>query len=206
MFCIACGAQARGSHVQCQSCGAILVARLLTTPGLLSATDSTGPRTRLTTARGRFRIADFNARLGGHLTDAILALTVLGIVWVVYFADYRLGFNRTLEAVGAMLAFGLFWTLNATGWSPGKRAVGIRVIAHHGGRPGVLRGLVRTIGAVVSAAPLGAGYLWAAWDGSRRTWHDRLAGTHVVWVEQDMNRPPPVGLRSHRDLWLGPRP
>ena len=33
---------------------------------------------------------------------------------------------------------------------------------------------------IVSTIPLGLGYLWAAWDPQKQTWHDKLARTFVV--------------------------
>ncbi|WP_077033563.1 RDD family protein [Pelomonas sp. KK5] len=73
-----------------------------------------------------------------------------------------------------------FWSWQGT--TPGKAAAGLRVVdADTGERPGPLRSLLRGLGYIVSALPLGLGFLWAKFDGGGRAWHDRLAGTRVVY-------------------------
>ncbi|MGD8855688.1 MAG: RDD family protein [Chloroflexota bacterium] len=74
----------------------------------------------------------------------------------------------------------LFWLL--TGQTPGKSFVGLRVVSVDG-RP--LRGrqaLRRLVGYWLSALPLFAGFLWVLIDDERRGWHDRFAGTQVVYA------------------------
>jgi uncharacterized RDD family membrane protein YckC len=39
---------------------------------------------------------------------------------------------------------------------------------------------IRMLGMIVSALPLGLGFLWCAWSDDRLTWHDNIAGTEVV--------------------------
>jgi len=46
-------------------------------------------------------------------------------------------------------------------------------------------GVVRGVASVVSIAFLGLGWIWAAWDEKRQSWHDRAAGTYVVRDESD---------------------
>jgi len=90
------------------------------------------------------------------------------------------------------------WLFNALGWSPGRHGYGVRLVTDEGRAPGVRRGLVRTAGAVVSAAPLGLGFLWAAWDGEKRTWHDKLAGNLRHQGESPGSRERGLGSRTPR--------
>lgn len=78
----------------------------------------------------------------------------------------------------------IYWSVcNTLGTSIGKRVAGIRIAGPRGGRPGVARGLLRTMTALVLSGPvLGLGYLWAFWQPRRRMWHDMIAGTYVVRV------------------------
>ncbi len=70
----------------------------------------------------------------------------------------------------------------------GKRIVGIRIVRAGGDdSPGWGVGFIRTAMAMVSGAALWVGYLWAAWDGDGKTWHDKVAGTAVV--KKGLNRP-----------------
>ncbi len=71
-----------------------------------------------------------------------------------------------------------------TGWlgqTIGKMALQIEVVADGHASVGIGRAAVRLLGAVLSLAPVGLGFLWAFF-GDRRTWHDRLTGTRVVQV------------------------
>ena len=69
------------------------------------------------------------------------------------------------------------------GKTPGKALLGLAVVTDDGGRPGFLRSLARFGGYLLSAIPLGAGFLWILVDDDRRAWHDHLAGTWVVHAE-----------------------
>ncbi|PYJ14581.1 MAG: RDD family protein, partial [Verrucomicrobia bacterium] len=39
---------------------------------------------------------------------------------------------------------------------------------------------LRSLGTVVSVAPLGLGFLWIIWSREKRGWHDFLARTWVI--------------------------
>jgi len=74
--------------------------------------------------------------------------------------------------------YNLVW--NTLGWSPGKRMLRMRTVDAAGNAPGPRRGLVRTLGSILSSSFFGLGYVWAVWDREHRTWHDRIAKTYVV--------------------------
>ncbi|PIP08224.1 MAG: hypothetical protein COX51_04865, partial [Syntrophobacteraceae bacterium CG23_combo_of_CG06-09_8_20_14_all_50_8] len=50
---------------------------------------------------------------------------------------------------------------------------------------------LRWIGYFISALPLYIGFLWVAFDGKKQGWHDKLAGTVVILVNNDEHRMPP---------------
>ncbi|MCY4147728.1 MAG: RDD family protein [Chloroflexi bacterium] len=72
-----------------------------------------------------------------------------------------------------------FWT-RRNGQTPGKFALGIRVVKADGTPIGDVDAVIRAIGYQVSAALFGLGYLWALVDRNNQTWHDKLARTYVV--------------------------
>jgi len=75
------------------------------------------------------------------------------------------------------LYFALFWGVR--GATPGKQLLGLAVEGRDGSYPiGLPRALVRVFGYLLSALPLGAGFLMIAFGG--RGLHDHLAGTRVV--------------------------
>lgn len=93
--------------------------------------------------------------------------------------EYEEALTR-VQALGLIYQLGYYWLWNAKGWSPGKRALGLRIVRADGSPPGLGAGLARTLGSVASMLSLGAGYLWAVRDAQRQTWHDKIAHTYVV--------------------------
>jgi uncharacterized RDD family membrane protein YckC len=69
------------------------------------------------------------------------------------------------------------------GATPGKRLLGLAVVAEDGSEPiGLSRAVVRVLGYLLSGLTLGIGFLMIAFGGSGL--HDRLAGTRVVRRER----------------------
>lgn len=73
----------------------------------------------------------------------------------------------------------LFWVIS--GQTLGKRLMGLRVAQMDGSRMTFWRGTVRLIGYWISAIPFLLGFLWVLVDNQRRGWHDRMAGTCVIY-------------------------
>lgn len=135
--------------------------------------------------------AGFASRLTAFVTDAVVfgishaliswtTAQILTLLVNPRFAE-RLG-PWVVAVSGSVLAIAYFvvsWS--AFGRTPGKALLGLAVTTPGGGRPGVLRSLLRLLGYTLSAIPLGAGFLWVLVDDDRRGWHDYLAGTFVVY-------------------------
>ena len=64
--------------------------------------------------------------------------------------------------------------------TPGFPLFGLRVVDPYGDPPGLLRATVRSLGYFASAATLGLGFVWSAFDREKRALHDRIAGTFVA--------------------------
>ncbi|MCK1796212.1 RDD family protein [Streptomyces sp. XM4193] len=77
--------------------------------------------------------------------------------------------NWTLVVFGVMT----FLTVGTLGFTPGKRVLGLRVIALNGGRLTVPRVLVRTVLLLLVIPPL-------VWDRDGRGLHDRISGAVQV--------------------------
>jgi uncharacterized RDD family membrane protein YckC len=87
-----------------------------------------------------------------------------------------------LNLIGALVVL-LFWAERQG--TPGKLVLGLRIVdAETGGTPTIGRLVVRYVGYLVSALPLGLGYLWVLWDPRRQGWHDKMAGTLVIREER----------------------
>jgi len=129
-------------------------------------------------------------RLTAFAIDAvILSLTLAFATWLLQVAAQAAHrFAPPVDLPALLLTCGPlvvivylvgFW--RAFGQTPGKWVMGIRVVALGGGRVGILRGLVRVFGYLISAAPLYLGFVWILGP-LRRGWHDHMAGTEVVYV------------------------
>ncbi len=73
-----------------------------------------------------------------------------------------------------------FWLL--IGQTPGKALLGVRVVGCDGRKLSFFRALLRYTGYMLSALPLGAGFFWILIDDRRQGFHDRLAGTCVIYT------------------------
>ncbi|SFD89707.1 RDD family protein [Paracidovorax konjaci] len=129
----------------------------------------------------------FWARVGATLIDTVLLLVVtvpllLAIYGRAYFESERLLMGPAdflISWVLPAVAVVLFWISRQA--TPGKMAIGARVVDAATGRPLTPRQSVgRYLGYFVSSVPLGLGLLWVAFDGRKQGWHDKLAGTVVV--------------------------
>jgi uncharacterized RDD family membrane protein YckC len=86
-------------------------------------------------------------------------------------------FGLTLPAV--LLTYcAAFWSL--IGRTPGMFLLGVRVVTADGGDPGIGRSIIRALGYLVSAILL-LGFAWIAVDRRRQGFHDKLAGTFVIY-------------------------
>ena len=90
-----------------------------------------------------------------------------------------------LGRFGSFLLTGAYYTYCwvTYGATPGKRALGLKVIDQAGGSLTWGQAIGRYLGTLLSATILGIGFLMAAFDDQKRTLHDRLAGTRVIKVD-----------------------
>jgi uncharacterized RDD family membrane protein YckC len=120
--------------------------------------------------------ASFGLRLVAVIIDGI----ILGVVNLVLIGiTGRAGG----QGLGTLLSLGYFTYFegSTSGQTPGKRAMGIRVIDYQtGGALGYGKALLRWVCRILSAIPCALGYLWMLWDKERQTWHDKIAQSVVV--------------------------
>ena len=77
------------------------------------------------------------------------------------------------------LYFGWLWS--TSGQSLGMRVANIRVVRRDGSRLSLVRaGLRGTLGYWISGLVFGLGFIWAAFDGRKEAWHDKLFDTSVL--------------------------
>ncbi|MEW5934967.1 MAG: RDD family protein [Bacillota bacterium] len=146
--------------------------------------------------------ASFWRRVAATLIDSLVVNVgtfVLGSV--VGAAGFSAGMTEEGASAAAFVlgvlfspAYSVLFT-GLVGQTPGKMAVGIRVVLADGRVPGVGRAFLReVVGKFLSGLVLCVGYLWMLWDAERQCWHDKLAGTRVVRVAQAAPVSPAAGV------------
>ncbi len=212
-FCSNCGRAHIEGQRFCEQCGVLLPGAA---PGPAPPAYASAPRwTRRTAdARGRayspgrlaghWEFASFGQRFGAAWVDAVVVLT-LGAV--LDRAETALLDQTFISPFFALL---YSWAGNSYGKTVGKAVLGIEVVNHAWGRPGLGRGLIREFVSFISAFVVGLGYLSVLWDEESRAWHDHAADTWVIkrtnYVETagsatthiDEPLPPPAGVDRFR--------
>ena len=133
----------------------------------------------------------FWKRFVAFLIDTFILLVVivpllLAIYGKEYFNPMRDGMagvwdfllNVVLPAVAAIV----FWRYR--GATPGKMAISARIVnAKTGAAPSTGALVVRYFAYLVSILPLMIGFLWIAIDRKKQGFHDKIAGTVVIYDE-----------------------
>ena len=136
-------------------------------------------------------------RLIAWIIDRLILVSTISIsaVAISYLAqafniNELLGFSDALEiivriavlvmAIALPIVYNIgFWML--AGQTIGKRMMGLRVVRTNGQRVTFWAAVRRQIGYAISAI-LFLGYLWILFDNRRQGFHDKLAGTYVVYA------------------------
>ena len=128
--------------------------------------------------------AGFWIRVVAGIIDAIIfGLVAVTIAFLLNYAQGTLSILRSLvPALVCFLVMPTLWSspIQAT---PGQRLCHLRVIRTDGREVSFMRGVLRVIGMILSAAVLGIGFVMIAFTERKRGWHDRLAGTCVLKID-----------------------
>ncbi len=138
------------------------------------ATEPTGSPQNDPGVRPNTILTDLWPRIGARAIDCILAATALRFL-PLSSSDQGSWLPIFTYCIGS--AF-ILWRWQAT---PGLLAIQAKVVDATTHSPVTFRQcLARSCGELLSALPLGAGFVWAAFDARRQTWHDKMANTVVV--------------------------
>lgn len=132
-------------------------------------------------------------RLTAMLYDAFLVVALVAVVnalalWIVVRVTageqqvLHAHLVQLLTALSVVGFFSVFW-LNG-GQTLGMQAWRIKLVDFQGRPPTAGKVLLRCLGAFVSAACLGLGYLWCLVDHNNRYWHDYLSRTQLILLPQ----------------------
>jgi uncharacterized RDD family membrane protein YckC len=129
-----------------------------------------------------YELAGLVERLAANVIDnVVLIIPIMIIQSIIFSPEPPLPFqlvNFIFLAIPVAYHW-YFWT-RRDGQTPGKFALGIRVIKASGGQMNDIDAVIRAIGYHVSAMVFGLGFIWALFDKNNQTWHDKIARTYVV--------------------------
>jgi uncharacterized RDD family membrane protein YckC len=74
-----------------------------------------------------------------------------------------------------------YWS--KSGQTLGNTLLGIKVVSKDGSNLTGGNAFLRYIGYIISGIVLSIGFIWVAFDRKRQGWHDKIAGTYVIYVE-----------------------
>jgi uncharacterized RDD family membrane protein YckC len=133
----------------------------------------------------------FWARFWASLIDTVLTIIV---TYPFLIAAYGWGYLESRAIIEGPIDLVLSWMLPAAAivvfWmycsaTPGKIAIGARLVdAVTGGQPTHRQLIKRYIGYFLSSIPLCWGFIHVAFDSRKQGWHDKLAGTVVVYSKR----------------------
>ena len=124
------------------------------------------------------KFAGFWVRVVACIIDEILwVIIIFPWAFIIFGGSPYVYFFLT--AVFWAIAAVLFWYYkNAT---PGKMVFRAKILdAKTGEGPSLGQCIGRYFAMFLSALPLGAGFIWIAFDKRKQGWHDKLAGTVVI--------------------------
>jgi uncharacterized RDD family membrane protein YckC len=145
--------------------------------------------------------AGFWIRLGAYLIDLVILLILQSIADFAIFGSMFMTPTTPItpgqnpfEVMAPMFArmgatiltntllFAAYYTgfVGAMGATPGKLAVGLRIVRPNGGPVSYLRALGRYFATVLSGMILCIGYLLIAFDAEKRGLHDMICDTRVI--------------------------
>jgi uncharacterized RDD family membrane protein YckC len=119
--------------------------------------------------------AGFWIRLGAGVIDLLILGSVSGII--AYFFPALIVWVTSGVAISIVYWLG-FWVWR--GQTPGKMAVGVKVIRTDSSPVKWQCAVCRCLGYFVSAITLFIGFIWVAFDGRKQGIHDKIADTYVV--------------------------
>lgn len=149
--------------------------------------------------------AGFTSRLIAYAIDTIIAIAGISVIWwLVNVTVNLLKVPEVLAALGwsdkfdflvnssgdfvlrgfiFIFGVGLYqvFFLTLTNRTIGKSVMGLQVVPLRGGRIGILRAILRYLGYIISIIPLFFGFIWILFSRRRQGWHDKIAGTCVVY-------------------------
>ncbi|QKI88329.1 RDD family protein [Thiomicrorhabdus xiamenensis] len=131
--------------------------------------------------------AGFWIRAGATFIDAILMVIVFTIPTMMIYGAEEMNNGAIIHGfwdllINWILPFVvIIWLWVRFYGTPGKMATKLKIVdARTGYKLSVFQAVIRYFAYIVSALPLGLGFIWIGFDPKKQGWHDKIAGTVVI--------------------------
>ncbi len=168
MKCSICGHDNASAARFCANCGSTLITEQ--EPSVITDSEPAQPGEIL-------EYAGFWIRFLAAIIDGIILSAVTALFFFIPFV-FR----------GGLVIWWIYhWLFTGIkGQTPGKMALGIRVVDAGGEKPGLgIAALREILGKTISTLIFFLGFLFIGISDKKRGWHDEIAGTYVVKVNKD---------------------
>jgi len=136
------------------------------------------------------KYAGFWIRLFASFIDSILIMLLAApLLTAIYGRDYWMDPTQSNTAIDALinyllpaLVIILFWIYRSA--TPGKMILNLAIVdAKTGEKPSTGQFIGRYLGYYLSMLPVFLGFFWVAFDKRKQGFHDKLAGTVVIYTK-----------------------
>jgi len=129
--------------------------------------------------------AGFGRRLWASILDGVILSAVINLLLLPL--GHSTSVETTIQTIVIIVLPLLYYVIawkNFDGQTIGKRLVGVKVIKIDGSPMTYKTALIRSASYYLSAIVFFLGYIWIIFDKRKQGWHDKIAGTVVIKVEQ----------------------
>jgi uncharacterized RDD family membrane protein YckC len=167
-------------------------------------------------SRQSITVIGFGRRLIATLIDGIL------LAFFTFLVAFAIGFvgifvqmfkpNDTLALQGLIIICGVILSViyyvgswSKSGQTLGNTLLGIKVVSKDGSGLSWGKAFLRYFGYIVSGILWSIGFLWVAFDRKRQGWHDKIAGTYVIYVDDKFSNADAVEFipsDAHQRNWI----
>lgn len=129
-----------------------------------------------------YELAGLVDRFAANLIDSFLLILPLSIAALIISSSSQHIPRQLLQFVllAVPIAYHWYFWTRRDGQTPGKFALGIRIIKADGSDINDVDAVIRAVGYHVSSVLFGLGFIWALFDKNNQSWHDKMARTYVV--------------------------
>ncbi len=97
-------------------------------------------------------------------------------------------FYAAIAMLSAMQVGYFVYFHGRTGQTPGKKLLGVKVVRISGAAMTYGVAFLRWVGYIISGLFLYLGFIWIAFDRKKQGWHDKIAGTYVINIQNSEDR------------------